>query len=183
MPESKAKIMRHCIVCGKPFLAKNVNSVHCSKKCSDETFRNKKRAMKKEERRQAIVDSADGHQYLTAAQVINKYNISKPTLYRWIRLGKIKAYNPGKRMTLVDVTEIETILEVRKNPLVEETPKRLYSLEPEDCYTIGEVSKLFRVSESTVYSNLRKFSIPLRQIGRYVYVPKFDIDKIFKSEQ
>ena len=87
--------MRHCIVCGKLFLAKNVNSVHCSKKCSDETFQHKKRAIKREERRQAIVDNADGHQYLTAAQVINKYNISKPTLYRWIRLGKIKAYNPG----------------------------------------------------------------------------------------
>lgn len=86
-------------------------------------------------------------------------------------------------MTFVDVTEIETLLEVRKNPLVEETPKRLYALEPEDCYTIGEVSKLFRVSESTVYSNLRKFSIPMRQIGRFVYVPKYDIDKIFKSEK
>lgn len=183
MPESKAKIMRHCIVCGKPFLAKSVNSVHCSRKCSDETFRNKKRALKKEERRKAIVNSADGRQYLTAVQVINKYNISKPTLYRWIRQGKIKAYNPGIRMTFVDVTEIETLLEVRKNPLVEETPKRLYSLEPEDCYTIGEVSKLFRVSESTVYSNLRKFSIPMRQIGRFVYVPKYDIDKIFKSEK
>lgn len=78
MPESKAKIMRHCIVCGKPFLAKSVNSVHCSRKCSDETFRNKKRALKKEERRKAIVNSADGHQYLTAVQVINKYTFQSP---------------------------------------------------------------------------------------------------------
>lgn len=183
MPESKAKIMRHCIVCGKPFLAKNVDSVHCSKKCSDVTFRNKKRAQKREMSRQAIVDSTDGHEYLTVPQVFNKYAISKPTLYRWIRQGRIKSHNPGKRMTLIDVTDIESLLEVRKNPLVEETPKRLYSLEPEDCYTIGEVSKLFRVSESTVYTNLRKFSIPMRQIGRFVYVPKYDIDKIFKSEK
>lgn len=183
MPESKAKIMRHCIVCGKPFLAKNVDSVHCSRKCSDETYRNKKRAEKRERARQAIVDTTDGHEYLTVAQIFNKYTISKPTLYRWIRLGRIKSHNPGQRMTLIDVTEIEQLLDVRKNPLIEETPIRLYSLEPEDCYTIGEVSKLYRVSESTVYSNLRKYGIPMRQLGRFVYVPKIDIDKIFKSEK
>ena len=101
MPESKAKIMRHCIVCGKPFLAKNVNSVHCSKKCSDETYRNKRRAQKKEQERQSIVKDSDGRQFLTVLQVYNRYNISRPTLYRWIRQGRIKDYNPGDRMTLI----------------------------------------------------------------------------------
>lgn len=129
------------------------------------------------------MESAEGHEFLTVVQVFNKYNISKPTLYRWIRQGRIKAINPGERMTLIDVSEIEQLLEIRKDPLEEKPQKRLYSLEPEDCYTVGEVSKLFRVSESSVYSNLRKFSIPMRQIGRFVYVPKFDIDKIFKSER
>jgi len=61
MPESKAKIMRHCIVCGKPFLAKNVDSVHCSKKCSNETYRNKKRAEKREIERQAILAESEGY--------------------------------------------------------------------------------------------------------------------------
>ena len=181
MPESKAKIMRHCIVCGKPFLAKSVNSVHCSKKCSDETYRNKKRAEKKERERQAIVEKSEGHVYLTVVQVCNRYNISRPTLYRWIRQGKIKDYNPGDRMTLIDNADIETLLQVRKNPLEEKPPKRLYSLAPEDCYTIGEVSNKYRVSESTVYATIRRQSIPMRQIGRFVYVPKFDIDKFFKS--
>lgn len=81
MPESKAKIMRHCIVCGKPFLAKNVNSVHCSKKCSDETYRNKRRAEKRERERQAIVENIDDKDFLTVVQVYNRYNVSRPTLY------------------------------------------------------------------------------------------------------
>lgn len=183
MPESKAKIMRHCIVCGKPFLAKNVDSVHCSKKCSNETYRNKKRAEKREKERQALLAESEGNALLTVLQVCNRYHISRPTLYRWIRQGKIKDHNPGDRMTLIDISDIEGILEIRKNPLEETPKKRLYSLEPEDCYTIGEVSKKYRVSESTVYSNLRRHSIPMHQIGRFVYVPKFDIDKIFKSEK
>lgn len=183
MPESKAKIVRTCIVCGNTFLAKTVDSVHCSKKCTDETYRNKKRAIKREQKRQAIVEAADGSQYLTTLQVYNKYNVSRPTLYRWIRQGKIRASNPGKRMTLINVDDIESLLEIRKNPLDQEKPKRCYYLEPEDCYTIGEVSNLFRVSESTVYSNLRRHSIPMRQIGRFVYVPKYDIDLIFNSHK
>lgn len=101
MPESKAKIMRHCIVCGKPFLAKNVNSVHCSKKCSDETYRNKRRAEKRERERQAIVDNIEDKDFLTVVQVYNRYNVSRPTIYRWIRQGKIKDHNPGDRMTLI----------------------------------------------------------------------------------
>lgn len=86
-------------------------------------------------------------------------------------------------MTLINVDDIESLLEIRKNPLDQEKPKRCYYLEPEDCYTIGEVSNLFRVSESTVYSNLRRHSIPMRQIGRFVYVPKYDIDLIFNSHK
>ena len=34
------------------FLAKNVDSIHCSKKCSNKTYRNKKRAEKIEMKRQ-----------------------------------------------------------------------------------------------------------------------------------
>lgn len=184
MPESKAKITRHCLVCGKPFLAKNVNSVHCSRKCSDEAYRNKRKAQKKEEKRQAIVKETEGKEYLTVVEVCNRFNISRPTLYRWLRNGKIKGFNPGDRMTLICVADIENLLEIRTNPLIEEAPKkRLYALDPEDCYTIGEVSKKFRVSESSVYTTIRRQSIPMRQIGRFVYVPKFDIDKFFKSEK
>ena len=65
MPERKVKIMRCCIVCGKPFLVKNVDSVHCSKRCSNETYRNKKRAEKKERDRQAILAESEGHDLIT----------------------------------------------------------------------------------------------------------------------
>lgn len=184
MPISNAKIVRECIVCGKSFLAKNIKSMHCSKRCSDETYRNKRRALKKEQERLALVEASKHKQFLSIVEVSRRFNVSRPTLYRWIRQGKIQAYNPGDNMTYIDIADIESKLQIRK-PL-EETAvpqKRLYSLEPEDCYTIGEVAKKFRVSESTVYSTIRKQSIPIRQIGRYVYVPKFDIDKIYNSSK
>ncbi len=102
--------MCHCIVCGKTFLAKNVNSVHCSKKFSDETYRNKRRAEKRERERQAIVDNIEDKDFLTVVKVYNRYNVSRLTIYRWIRQGKVKGHNPGDRMTPIEAAEIENLL-------------------------------------------------------------------------
>lgn len=71
---------------------------------------------------------------------------------------------------------------VEVDPLEEKkgSKSKLYSLEPEDCYTIGEVSAKYGMSESSVYKHIRKFSIPTRQVGKYVYVPKTEIDSLYK---
>ena len=54
-------------------------------------------------------------------------------------------------------------------------------MEPENCYTIGEISKKYRVDDSTVWAHIRKYSIPTRQIGNYVYAPKKEIDSASMS--
>lgn len=72
---------------------------------------------------------------------------------------------------------------LRQSPL-DPNPRKpipLYRMEPEDCYTIGEVAKKFRMDDSTVYLHVRKYSIPTRQIGNYVYVPKKSIDELYKD--
>ena len=44
-----------------------------------------------------------------------------------------------------------------------------------------EISKKYKVNDSTVYAHIRKYSIPTRQIGNYVYVPKKEIDNLYKG--
>ena len=47
----------------------------------------------------------------------------------------------------------------RKKALTKPKPvAKLYSLEPKDCYTIGEITEKFLVNESTVYLHIRKYS-------------------------
>ena len=53
-------------------------------------------------------------------------------------------------------------------------------MEPENCYTINEICKKYKVNDSTVYLQIRKYGIPTRQIGNYVYVPKSEIDNLYK---
>ena len=73
----------------------------------------------------------------------------------------------------------------KQNAIKEEKAKpmpKLYNLEPENCYTVGEICKKYRINDSTVWSHVRKYSIPTRQIGNYVYVPKEEIDNLYKSD-
>lgn len=90
----------------------------------------------------------------------------------------------GKHLIRIKWSELEANLLIR--PIArEEKPKptpKLYSLEPEDCYTISEVCKKYRINDSTVWAHVRKYSIPSRQIGNYVYVPKEEIDNLYKSD-
>jgi hypothetical protein len=73
-------------------------------------------------------------------------------------------------------------LEEKLNPVGEPVPTkapRLYNMEPEACYTIGEICKKYKLNDSSVWAHIRKYSIPSRQIGSNVYVPKEDIDQIY----
>lgn len=74
---------------------------------------------------------------------------------------------------------------LREMPLEgnKKTPRKKYSMEPEDCYTIGDISQKYKLDESTVYKHIRKYSIPTRQIGNFVYVPKSEIDELYKGIQ
>lgn len=71
---------------------------------------------------------------------------------------------------------------IREEPIDHNKPlPKFYSMEPEDCYTIGEISKKFGINDSTVYAHIRKYSIPTRQIGNYAYAPKTEIDNLYKD--
>lgn len=101
-----------------------------------------------------------------------------------IRRGQIPSINIGTRLTRINRKDLEKMFV--KRPIakhIKETPlPKKYSLEPEDCYTIGEVCEKYHINDSSVWAHVRKYSIPSRQIGNYVYVPKEEIDNLYKSE-
>lgn len=176
------KIEKQCEVCGKPFSPKTVNSVYCSKNCSDIAYRKKKVLQKKEEQQQAVTDKITADRlYISVPEAFVLFGIAKSTLYRLIRQKKIPAINLGTRLVRIDRAAIEQMFPIRQTTPVtkEKQTAKLYSLEPNDCYTIGEIAKKFGISDSSVYKHIRKFSIPTRQIGKYVYAPKSEIDNIY----
>lgn len=177
------KIQKQCAVCGQPFVPKTVDSVYCSKTCGNAAYREKKRQKRKEEKKQAVVAKIpDDRLYISVPEAIALFGVAKSTLYRLIRQKRIPAINLGARLVRIDRAAIEEMFPVRQTPLKKEKPTtKLYSLEPQDCYTIGEIAKKFGISDSTVYKHIRKYSIPTRQIGNYVYAPKTEIDNLYNQ--
>lgn len=176
------KIEKQCTICGQSFIPKTVDSVCCSRKCSDAAYRKKKAQQKKEEEMKAVADKIPAERlFISVPEAIAMFGVAKSTLYRLIRQKKIPAINLGTRLVRIDKAAIEQMYPKRQAAPVtkkKQAPK-LYSLEPEDCYTIGEISKKYGISDSSVYKHIRKFSIPTRQIGNYVYAPKSEIDNIY----
>ena len=183
MPAAKFQIKRKCPICGEEFLAKTIESVFCSPKCSKIAWRRKKAEEKVQMKLDEIVESIPIDQDLiTVPEAYALFGISKESLYRLIRKGIVSSINIGIRQIRVSRKELEKHYPLRPKALTKSEPiSKLYSLEPKDCYTIGEVSEKFHLDDSTVYLHIRKYSIPTRQIGNYVYVPKKEIDNLYKG--
>jgi excisionase family DNA binding protein len=175
------KIQKQCEVCGQSFVPKTIASIYCSKKCGGVAYKKKKARKKKEEEQQAVIDKISADRlYISVPEAIALFGVAKSTLYRLIRQKRIPAINLGTRLVRIDRAAIEEMFPIRQTPLKKEKPTaKLYSLEPEDCYTIGEIAQKFGISDSSVYKHIRKFAIPTRQIGNYVYVPKSEIDNLY----
>lgn len=178
----KTSIRKTCEICGKPFLAKKITSRYCSKHCTDIAYKQRKKAKEDEGRWKKIAEEVPNYRdFLTIPEAVAIYAVSRDTLYRLIRQRELTSINLGKRLTRINRREIEAKFPLRAKNGEEKKEKKLYSLEPEDCYTIGEIAKKYHIHEDTVSAHIRRFSIPTRQIGNYVYAPKSEIDKIYKS--
>jgi excisionase family DNA binding protein len=187
MGVSKLKLPKVCEHCGKAFEAKTVNTRFCSDACNSASIRKrKKEALEKERKQQILQESAAAiatiqtRPYISIAEAVVLFGISRNTIHRLIKAGKIPAINLGERLTRISRTHIEAMFTAvalpEQKPQEQQAVKLQY--EPSECYTIGEVSEKYGVSPSTVSNIIRRNSIPKREVGKFVYVPKEMIDKI-----
>jgi len=184
---SKLKLPKICEHCGKAFEAKTVNTRFCSDACNNASLRKRKKQVLEEERKQQILQESTAtiaeiqtRPYISIAEAVILFGISKDTIRRLIRAGKIPAVNLGERLTRISRTHIEAMFTAVATPeeKPQEQPVKL-QYKPSECYTIGEITEKYGVSPSTVSNTIRRNSIPKRQVGKFVYVPKEMIDKIY----
>ena len=182
---SKLKIPKVCEHCGKSFEAKTVITRFCSKECGHKADNARNKAERKEVRQQELIAKIPSNRpYISITEAVLLFGISRDTIYRLVRLGKIPAINLGERLTRISRAHIETMfapLEVLPTSPEIQPKKMTYS--QAECYTIGEITEKFGVSPSTVSNAIRRNSIPKKQVGKFVYVPKEEIDKIFASKK
>lgn len=184
MAKANYHIRRKCPICGTIFEIRTIDAVYCSHNCSAVASKRKKTQEEKEKKYERMAkEIPDIKEYLTAAEAIAMYCVERSTLYRDIRLKKLPSVNLGQRQLRLKRSDLDERYELRKKvrKAAKKPIPKTYNMEPENCYTIGEISKKFRIHDSSVWAHIRKFSIPTRQIGNYVYAPKSEIDKLYKS--
>ena len=182
MPSAVFEIIRKCPICGKEFFAKQVCSVYCSPACSRKAYKKRQVQQQKAKQLDKVVKGIDDrYDFIKVSEAYALFGISTDTIYRLIRANEIFHVNLGEKQIRVRKSELMKMYPLRRK--ADEKPRvpaKLYSLEEKDCYSIGEITDKFRVSEKSVYDHIRKYSIPTRQIGRFVYAPKDEIDKLYK---
>ena len=186
---SKLKIPKICEQCGKAFEAKTVVTRFCSSTCANKSGKEKKKQAKEAEQKQTLLEQSaekiaemQTRPYISITEATILFGISKDTIRRLIKAGKVPAVNFGLRLTRVSRVHLEemfTAIEIPEEP--QEKPMKLH-YEIDECYTINEISEKYGVSLSSVDKIIRRNSIPKRQVGKYVYAPKELIDKIFAGK-
>ena len=187
---SKLKIPKICPQCGKPFEAKTVTTVYCSHYCIDRVSKARKKQAIEEERTQTLLQEniqniaeIQSRPYITIAEAVVLFGISKNTMHRLIKSGKVPAVNLGQRLTRVSRAHIEamfTAVSIPEEKPQEAQPAKL-QYNTDECYTIIEAAKKYNVAPSTMGTIVRRSNLPRWQVGKCVYVPKEQIDNIFKS--
>lgn len=181
MGKSTLQIPRVCPQCGCTFLAKTVKTVYCSEDCSRLVQYEKR----KRERRQKVLDriKTAGTEYITISQALQIFNTTRSTIRRLIMKRRVSFRRLSPRKTFVSVKSLEALFPLRPESQVEVKQSHTFDMRPDHCYTIGEISQRFQVTEYSVYKHIRQFSIPTRQVGRFVYAPKTEIDKLYGNKK
>ncbi|MCV9931579.1 helix-turn-helix domain-containing protein [Flavobacterium sp. LS1R47] len=180
------RINKQCLNCGEEFLPKTVASVYCSHICSKKAYKQKMIRLKNEAEINALADKIpQTRAFISVPEAGMLFGIAKRTLYRLVGQGKIPSVNLGTRLVRIERNVMEGMYgSARSLPQPQSAPKKkLYNLEKEDCYSIGEIAERFQISEGSVYNHIRKYSIPTRQIGKHVYAPKMEIDNLYNGNE
>ena len=186
MAKSSLKLPRICEQCEKPFEAKTVATRFCSRYCANKSGKERKKQAKEADQKQTLLEKSihkiadiQTRPYISITEATILFGISKDTIRRLILAGKIPAFNLGQRLTRISRLHMEALFTTIDLPEVpKEEPVRIH-YEINECYKIGEISEKFGISPSTVNKTIRQYGIPRRQVGKFVYVPKEQIDKLF----
>lgn len=125
MSASTFKILKQCLMCGNMFEAQKVTTLYCSHKCNSKHYKLKKKLERKEkaeavliqpERFRPKVKAIDramikDKEFLTVKELAVLFGCSRPTVYKLIKTGKIKAKNIGEKQTYIKRSDIDKLFE------------------------------------------------------------------------
>jgi len=191
MGQSNIRIPRLCEFCGRPFEAKQIRSRYCSKLCAIKASQQEKRDEHVAQRENVLQNMAgeiaaiQTRPYISVAEATKLFGISKDTIRRLIKNGKIPAVNLGERLTRISRVHLEEMFQEVSLPTEEQydhqTTEENFPYKLTECYTISEVATKYAMTLPATCRIIRKYFIPRHKEGHSVYVPKVEIHKLMQN--
>ncbi|MDR6919479.1 helix-turn-helix domain-containing protein [Chryseobacterium sp. 2987] len=193
------KVRKICEHCGLEFIAQKTVTKYCSHKCASRAYKVNVRELKVKltEATQEIPSQTTSKpkedpnsyfalrtlDYLTVKEAAVLLKCDKRTVYRMVANGSIPAANLSIRKIRIlkkDIDElfkinlISSVVQKIDSSPIEETPLR-------DCFTIGQIQEEFSISQTSLKTLIKNHNIPKFQKGKFVYIPKREIEHILKK--
>jgi len=178
---SNFTVKRLCEQCGQVFEAKTTVTRFCSKLCNKRNHQQKIRNGKMASMDQVIKKVLDkgkpdlkGVEFLSVKATAALLGASDKIVYSLIRSGKLNAINLSKRKTIVARKDVDQLF-----ALPEKTKEKTTRPNIEDCYHMGQAQAMFNISEKALFDIIKRNNISKVQEGKFTYVAKVDLDRIF----
>lgn len=167
------KNTRICKYCGRSFTTNYGRQVHCSSSCRGQYHQRSKRlkldAEKAASEIESIRDTLDGRYYLSITQAALYLGVSRPTVYKRIKQGKLTPLRVSIRAVRISVDQLKT--EMRPKP---QTQNGDYSC----IISKQEALARYEVTVQWLYRILDAEGIKPKVINGKAYFPKNDLDRL-----
>ena len=182
---SNIRINLICNECGNDFTARTTVTKYCSKKCNSSAYKRAKRNVelqpiiqKSSRNTQKLIQNLSLKEFLSVTEVSKLIGCSRQNVYKLINSGKLNASNLLEKKTIVKRVDLDQLFTTisNKNKIKQQNIK--YSLS--ECYTINNIIEISGMSESTLYSYIKRNNIPTVKKRRNIYIPKVFIDKLLE---
>lgn len=180
---SNIQIQKVCELCGIEFTARKTTTRFCSHKCASRGYKQKVRDQKiKQTNNETIriktkdIECVKAKEFLTVSEVALLIGCSRRTAYRLVSKGNIGSINLSQRLTRIPRTAVDQFIQSAKPPII--TPQ-VKEYDISECYSMGEAQTVYNISGKALYDTIKRNNIPKIKQGKYVYVPKELLDKIF----
>jgi len=179
---SKIEVQRICQHCSNEFTARTTTTLYCSHRCNSAAYKAKLRADKIENSNKQTrqiktisIDELKAKEFLTVREVASLLNCSVRSAYYYIENGTIQAVNLGQRITRIKRSNIDKLFEQPQTVVIQPEQKMF---EISECYNLKEVHEKYGISETAIQNFIKRNNIQKMKSGKFVYVPKADVEKI-----
>lgn len=188
---SNIQLQRICQFCGKEFTAKTTTTQYCCLKCANRAYKKRTRESKIEKSNNETreiknapfqtIQQISAKDFLTINETCLLLTVSRTTLWRLIKKENLPVGTIG-RLKRIRRSDIDSLFKAQNIDSTDQTTPALIFLEPKstelsECYSLAEVKKQYRISDKTLYDLIRRYNIERIQVGKFVYVPKTEIEK------